>query len=92
MWDFSLQRKPVYLYHTDVNAYEKERGFYLTFSEYPYMEVCSNDELAAALMNYDESGYLSDLDEFFVKYHPYDKGTASEKAAKRILGVIECGT
>lgn len=91
MWDFSLQRKPVFLYHTDADAYEKERGYYLSFSEYPYIEVTSNDELAEAFIKYDEKCYLDHLDNFFKEYVPYDRGIAAEKTVEKIMEIIADG-
>lgn len=92
MWDFSLQRKPVFLFHPDNEKYEVERGFYLSFAELPYFEVASNQEMSDLISTFDEKAYIERVNIFLAKYGSYDEGRAAEMVADRILEVMECRT
>lgn len=89
MWDFSLQRRPVFLYQSDEDAYTNERGFYAPVSEWPYPKAHSQEEFMEQILRFDEDKYIAELDAFFQKYGSCDDGHASERVAKRILEVID---
>ena len=89
MWDFSLQRKPVFLFHPDADLYEQERGFNIPFSEMPYIEAFDTDDLYQKICGYNEKSYLSQLEQFLEKYKSFDIGQASKQVVDRILEVID---
>lgn len=89
MWDFGLQRKPVFLYHADVDEYVNDRDFYSSPSEWPYIIGHSNDELEEKILSFDEESYRADMDAYYKKYGSYDDGHATEKAVDRIIDVME---
>lgn len=84
MWDFSLQKKLVILYHPDVELYKKEREYYLPFEELPYCEAFNIDEVCNYITNTNMQEYEKKLMIFFAKYKSYDNGNASEKVAALI--------
>lgn len=88
MWDFSLQRRPVFLYQSDIDEYTGERGFYAPVSEWPYPKAHTREELEEQILNFDEGRYLEELNAFLGKYGSCDDGHASERVAARILEVI----
>lgn len=88
IWDFALQRKPVFLYHADEDEYKNDRGFYVPPEEWPYYIGHSNTEMLEKINQYDEANYRKSLDEYFVKYGSYDDGHASKRVADRVLDVI----
>ena len=89
MWDFSLQRKPVFLFHPDLDRYEKERGYYLPFKSMPYMEVFSNEEICQKIEEFQEGRYQEALSRFLQDYGSFYRGTASKAVTERILKIIE---
>lgn len=90
MWDFSLMRKPVFLYYHDAEEYEeKYQGFYVFPDEYPYPKGHTNDELCMAIECFNEEKYRKDLDRWFEQYGTYDDGHASERVMRRIVDVME---
>lgn len=91
MWDFSQQRKPVFLYHPDLNVYEEERGVYIPFSEMPYIEAFDMEDLYRKICSYDDQQYRRKLEEFFKMYKPFDDGCASRMVTDKILDVIKNG-
>lgn len=92
MWDFSLQKKPVFLYHPDLQAYEEERGVYIPFSEMPYIETFSMEDLYKKICCYDDMLYQQKLEKFLQKYRSFDKGEASKAVVDKIEEVIKNGS
>lgn len=88
MWDFSLQKKPVFLFHPDLDKYQKERGYYLSFGQMPYIEAVSNEELYRKIRDFDEQSYRKKLDEFLKKYGSFDSGNASAEVAERVITIL----
>ncbi|MCI8672347.1 MAG: hypothetical protein HFI89_02470 [Lachnospiraceae bacterium] len=88
MWDFSLSGKPIFLFHPDVDLYEKERGYYLSFQEMPYVESFGNDDLFEKIENFNGQGYKERLNAFVKKYGSFDKGTAARDVGDRIMDIL----
>lgn len=88
MWDFSLQRRPVFLYQSDEDEYTDERGFYAPVSEWPYPRARTMEELGERILGFDEGKYIGELNAFLGKYGSCDDGHASERVAAKILEVI----
>ncbi len=88
MWDFSLQHKPVFLYHNDESEYMNERGFYCPPSELPYPAGHDNNDLCNKILNFDQEEYAKRLDTFFDKYGALDRGDATDKVVSHIMKVL----
>ena len=88
MWDFSLQRKPVFLYHNDESEYLDERGFYCPPRELPYPTGHDNDDLCNKILNFDQKEYLERLNAFFDKYGAFDKGDATDQVVSHIIKIL----
>lgn len=89
MWDFSLQRKPVFLYQNDEEEYEEKSGFYADPSKWPYVRACTEQEFLACIRNFDEEKYVHDVNCFLEEYGSCDDGHASERVVQKIMDVIE---
>ena len=89
MWDFSIQGKPVFLFHPDLDRYERERGYYLAFDQMPYIEAFSNEELYRKIKQFDEVSYKKKLTGFLTEYGSFDRGTASKVIADTIMEMIK---
>lgn len=85
MFEFSLQRKPVFLYASDLEAYTNGRSFYYDIRELPYPIAESDVELRSIIMNYNQDEYLKRLNNFFNKIGVLEKGTASKCVADYII-------
>lgn len=88
MWDFSLQRKPVFLYHNDESEYLDERGFYCPPRELPYPTGHDNDDLCNKILNFNQQEYLEHLNAFFDKYGAFDKGDATDQVVAHIMKIL----
>lgn len=88
MWDFSLSGKPVFLFHPDFALYEKERGYYLSFQEMPYVESFGNEDLCKKIENFDNKDYQKQVKSFVEAYGSFDKGTAANAVGARIIHIL----
>lgn len=88
LWDFSLQRRPVFLYQNDEEEYLDDRGFYCPLSEWPYPRAHDQEELYEKIAEFDEKMYLRDLDQFLKKWNSFDDGYASKRAVELIMKII----
>lgn len=89
MWDFGLQRRPIFLYQNDEEQYTNDRGFYKPISTWPYPIAHTEQELLDNIKYFDEQDYLKKLEAFIAADPSYDDGHASERVVKRIMDVIE---
>lgn len=89
MWDFSLTKKPVFLYQKDVIEYSAYRGFYSEPETWPYPQAHDSNEMCMIIDTFDENKYLEDLESFFKKYGSYDDGHAAERIEERMRDVLQ---
>lgn len=57
MWDFSLTRRPCFLYATDLNYYDLDRGFYSDIHTWPYPLAESNSALIKNIKQFNNDQY-----------------------------------
>ena len=88
MWDFSLQKKPVFMFHPNNNDYQAERGTYISPEQMPYVIATSNSDLYDKIITFDEGAYRKSLSDYFEEYQSLDKGTAASVIAERILDFL----
>lgn len=74
MWDFSLMKRPVFIYADDKEKYEKMRGFYFNFDELPYELSASIDELEYKILNFNYNDYQSKISNYLKKINCYEAG------------------
>lgn len=88
LWDFSLQKRPIFLYQNDEEEYLDDRGFYCPLGEWPYPRARTQEELYQMIAEFDEDRYQRDVDKFLRLWNSFDDGHASERAVDRIMDVI----
>ena len=64
MFDFSLSKKPCFLFATDIDDYKNDRNFYFDFRELPFLLAESNDSLAENILDFNLKSYVTALDDF----------------------------
>ena len=78
MWDYSFTYKPIFLYAPDIEEYEKERGFYMPVSKWPYPVAHDNHEMRRNILDFDEHSYVNRVKKHHRDCNSYEKGTACE--------------
>lgn len=88
MFDFSLTRKPVFLFATDIDEFVKMRGLKEMFFKTPFPICRNNDELDLAVNSYNDEEYQSRLTAFYKIYKPFDDGHACQQIMNRITDYV----
>lgn len=78
MWDYSFTGKPCLLYATDIDEYEKTRGFYISYKRWPFPLATSNDELVDVIQNFNCDEYAKNVERHHLEAGSYEKGYACE--------------
>ena len=87
--DFSNSRRPVFLYASDIDDYQRMRGLKEMYFKYPFPLCKTNDELETAILNFDTSKYLPELENFYKNiYESFDDGHASERFVARLKAIL----
>ena len=81
---FGLQRKPIFIYASDLKHYMQGRGLNELYKMIPCKKCQTNDELINEIINHDADNALSEMDKIFKYIHPFDDGHASEKSVEWI--------
>ena len=90
IWDFSLTKKPCFLYCPDLDYYlNEDRGVYTPIETWPGILCRTNEELEQAILNFDESEYVKKVEKHHADLGSYETGHACEQVCKRIAEV--CG-
>ncbi|WML45804.1 CDP-glycerol glycerophosphotransferase family protein [Neobacillus sp. PS3-40] len=87
MFEFSLTKKPIFLYAPDIEKYIEERNFYFNLQSLPYPLAENNDQLQKVIEGFDKSRYLTELSAFLKEIEIYDSNGASAKIVKIINSV-----
>lgn len=85
MWDFGLTKKPCFLYATDLNIYDMERGFYSDIHTWPFPLAETTEELVSVINSFDSNSYQKKLQKHFSDLGSYEKGQATETICKYIF-------
>lgn len=78
-FDFMLTKRPIFIFATDIEAYMKERDFYIQLSDTPFQIATNNAELVNNIACFDYKIYKKNLKLFMEKVNSYDDGRASER-------------
>lgn len=84
MWDFSLTRKPCFLYVPDLKRYTVQRGFDKDIYSWGFPVCEGNEELRTAIENFDELDFQEKMRNHQKDLGSYECGTASEEVADLI--------
>ncbi|MBE5961186.1 MAG: hypothetical protein E7256_07340 [Lachnospiraceae bacterium] len=85
MFEFSMMRRPVFLYASDFTAYKKERGFYFDYYTLPYPIAANTEEMIQNITNFSEELYKDNLQSFFDIVALKESGRAAEAVAEKVL-------
>lgn len=89
MWDYGLQRRPIFVLHNDADEYGSTRGFSFPPEEWPYERAFDSDGLCRKILDFDEEAYRTRLEAFIDKYKSYDDGHASDRCCDLILSILK---
>ena len=84
IFDYLLTFKPAFIYATDIEEYNKERGFYYSLYDTPFSIAKNNGELLDAIDKFNEEQYKTKVKEFLDEKGSVEDGKAAEKIVEFI--------
>lgn len=81
IWDFSFTYKPCILFAPDIEEYQRERGFYTDPYSWGFPIAKSDDELAKAIMEFDEAKFRAAMQKHHSDLGSYESGAAARQVA-----------
>lgn len=82
-------KKPGFLFATDLENYNLERGFYDPIDGMPFPLTTNSDELADNILKFDQKKYETACDEFIAKKGCIDDGKAASRICDQIDNLIQ---
>lgn len=89
MWDFSLTGRPCFIYADDIDEYERDRGFYMPSSRWPYPIAKNNEELIKNIESFDLLKYQNAVGKHHQECGSYEKGIACESVFNFVQSICE---
>lgn len=81
IWDYSIMKKPAFLYTPDLKEYLEDRGFYTPIDTWPYPFSETIDGLCETILTYSEKDSL-------VKIATHQKALGSYEKGKAIVYIL----
>lgn len=78
MWDFSFTGRPCFIYADDIDEYERDRGFYMPSSQWPFPIAKTSDEMIKNIESFDLGEYQRKLKKHHKESGSYECGEACE--------------
>ena len=91
MWDFSITKKPCFLYVYDYEKYNNERAFYTNIEDWAFPISFNIDELCRNILEFNQYDYEKKLDVMRKKWGSFEKGNASDMVYEYIVKEISNG-
>ena len=88
IYDFILLRRPGFIFATDIDLYNNERGFYYPLETTPFPIAVNNDELMENVRTFDNERYLERLEAFLEDKGCVEDGHASERVVELIKKIL----
>lgn len=88
IYDFVLQRRPGFIFATDIALYNNERGFCYPLETTPFAIATNNEQLKQNILSFDQDSYLEKVEAFLVEKGCVEDGHASERTVDKILEMM----
>ena len=89
IFDFMLTRRPGFIFATDIEKFNTERGFYYPLEDTPFPIATNNAELMENVLSFRQEQYLHDVERFLKEKGCVEDGHASERVADLIISFME---
>ena len=88
--DFSHTRRPVFLYASDIDDYEKMRGLKPMYRQLPFPLARDNDEMERNILMFNREEYEQRFEVFMKEvYGNFDDGQAAERFVEKLGGIMK---
>ena len=84
VFDFMLSGKPAFIFATDIEQYNNDRGFYYDIFATPFPVAVNNEELVENVLSFDFESYRRKVMRFLKEKGSFEDGHAAERVADLI--------
>lgn len=92
IWDFSFLSRPIFLYATDLEEYDKERSFFVDIHKWGFPICENNEELQRAIEQFEQKKLMQQIETHQNLMGSYETGEASKKLFEFIENAHNSGT
>jgi CDP-glycerol glycerophosphotransferase len=87
LWDFSLTKRPSFIFAPDIKDFDKKNGFESNYKSWPFDIANSNSELILNMTNYNQSEYTDKISKYHRDLTSYENYESTKKAVNLILSL-----
>ncbi len=91
IFDFMLSKNPAFIFATDIEKFNNDRGFYYSLEETPFPIASNNDTLVKNILNFDGEKYKIDVELFLRGKGCIEDGHASKRTVDLIESIMNNG-
>ena len=88
IYDFVLQRRPGFIFATDISLYNNERGFCYPLETTPFAIATNNAQLKQNILAFEQDPYLEKVEAFLEEKGCMEDGRASERTVDKVLEMM----
>lgn len=88
IYDFVLQRRPGFIFATDIELYNNERGFCYPLEITPFAIATNNEQLIQNMLAFEENAYREKVEVFLEEKGCMEDGHASERCVDKVLEMM----
>ena len=89
IFDFMLSRKPAFIFASDIEDFDQDRGFYYPLTSTPFPVAETNEQLRQNILKFDYETYKCKVEEFLKEKGCMEDGHASERVVDLIESIME---
>ncbi|WP_028273543.1 CDP-glycerol glycerophosphotransferase family protein [Atopococcus tabaci] len=89
MWDFSITKKPAFVFAPDLEEYDKARSFFTPPEKWPFQIARTNQDLAEKIAQFDQKEHETKIKKHHQLQGSFEKGTALEKVYDKITAFVQ---
>ncbi|MCR4594583.1 MAG: CDP-glycerol glycerophosphotransferase family protein [Clostridiales bacterium] len=87
-YDFILTKRPLFIYATDIEKYNTDRGFYYSLDTTPFPIATDNYQMLDNIKSFDNNKYQADVQSFLDEKGCYETGNASALVVEKIKEIV----
>ena len=85
MWDYSLTKKPCFVYAPDIDEYVGARDFFMDIHKWPYPIAESNEELYQKISKFDLGTYTMHVTKYLEMLGSHESGCATNTVVEKLI-------
>lgn len=87
-YDYVLTRRPLFIYATDLDEYNTERGLYYPLETTPFAIATNNADLIQSIKIFNENDYQHRIDNFLLDKGCVEDGHAAERVVEKLKEIM----